>query len=88
MILGRQTAKERVASFLVFLSERIGVEDDELLDVPMSRLDIADYLGLTIETVCRVLSELKRARIIEIPNSRQLTLRDIENLHELADGVA
>jgi CRP-like cAMP-binding protein len=82
VILGRATAKERVASFLISLSERIGVEDDEILDVPMSRLDIADYLGLTIETVCRVLSELKRARIIDIPDPRHLVLRKIDALQE------
>ena len=87
MVLGRQTATERVASFLVLLWERIGDEEDELLDVPMSRLDIADYLGLTIETVCRVLSRMKRKRIIDIPSMRQLTLRDIDNLQALADGA-
>jgi CRP-like cAMP-binding protein len=82
MILGRATANERVASFLISLWKRIGVEDDDVLDVPMSRLDIADYLGLTIETVCRVLSELKRARIIEVPDARHLVVRDIEALQE------
>jgi len=87
MVLGRQTATERVASFLVLLWERIGDEEDDLVDVPMSRLDIADYLGLTIETVCRVLSGLKRKRIIDIPNLRQLTLRDIDSLQALADGA-
>ena len=87
MVLGRQTATERVASFLMLLWERIGDEDDKLLDVPMSRLDIADYLGLTIETVCRVLSKMKRMRIIDILDQRQLTLRNIDSLHALADGA-
>jgi CRP-like cAMP-binding protein len=87
MVLGRQTATERVASFLVLLWERIGDEEDDVVDVPMSRLDIADYLGLTIETVCRVLSSLKRKRIIGIPSMRQLTLRDIDSLQALADGA-
>jgi CRP-like cAMP-binding protein len=87
MVLGRQTATERVASFLVLLWQRIGDEEDDLVDVPMSRLDIADYLGLTIETVCRVLSNMKRKRIIDVPNLRQLALRDIDCLQALADGA-
>ena len=86
MVLGRQTAKERVASFLLVLLDRIGFEEDDLLDVPMSRQDIADNLGLTIETVCRTLSEFKRAGIIDIPNQRQLHLMDVETLQALAAG--
>jgi CRP/FNR family nitrogen fixation transcriptional regulator len=88
MMLGRQSAKERVASFLVFLWERISAEADGFVDVAMSRLDIADYLGLTIETVCRVLSELKRTGAIQIPNARQLILRDIKALQDLAEGAS
>jgi CRP/FNR family nitrogen fixation transcriptional regulator len=88
MMLGRQTAKERVAAFLALLWERIGGEEDGLLDVPMSRLDIADYLGLTIETVCRLLSELKRTGIIDIPDNRHLVLRDIEALQELGEAMS
>lgn len=86
MVLGRQTARERVASFLLVLLDRIGFEEDGLLDVPMSRQDIADNLGLTIETVCRVLSELKRGGLIDIPNQRQLHLLDVEALQSLAAG--
>ena len=85
--LGRQTAKERVASFLVLLSHRVGCEDDNMVDVQMSRQDIADYLGLRIETVCRVLSDLKRAGMVDIPNQHQLILKDVEGLSELADSV-
>ena len=86
MVLGRQTAKERVASFLIVLLDRVGFKEDDILDVPMSRLDIADHLGLTIETVCRTLSELKRAGMIDIPNQRQLHLLDPDALHSLAAG--
>ncbi len=46
------------------------------LDVPMSRNDIADYLGLTIETVCRTLSSFKRSGVIAIPNPHQIELLD------------
>jgi CRP-like cAMP-binding protein len=85
-VLGRQTAKERVISFLLFLGERIGIDEDDLADVPMIRQDMADYLGLTNETVCRVVAELKRAGLIETPNNRQFILRDTEALEALAEG--
>ena len=52
----------------------------------MSRQDIADYLGLTIETVCRMLSELKRDRTIAIPTTSQVVLNDMGALQALTDG--
>jgi CRP/FNR family nitrogen fixation transcriptional regulator len=85
-VLGRQTAKERVASFLIYLTEHVGCEEDDLVDLPMGRHDIADYLGLTTETVCRVVSELRRQRVIETPNVRQFILLDADTLHALAEG--
>jgi CRP/FNR family nitrogen fixation transcriptional regulator len=85
-VLGRQSAKERVASFLLYLTEHTGCEEDDVIDAPMSRNDVADYLGLTNETVCRVLSELKRERVIESPNVHQFILRNVDALHALADG--
>jgi CRP/FNR family nitrogen fixation transcriptional regulator len=73
LILGRMTARERVASFLLEMSERNNGE--KRVELPMCRCDIGDYLGLTIETVCRILSELKRRKVIEIgPHS--ITLLD------------
>jgi CRP-like cAMP-binding protein len=86
MLLGRQTALERVSSFLLSLKERMGAKEGSPLDVPMSRQDIADYLGLTIETVCRVLAKLRRSRAISIPNIHQLVLNDVEALYALAEG--
>jgi CRP/FNR family nitrogen fixation transcriptional regulator len=85
-VLGRQNAKERVISFLLSLADRIGLDEDDLVDVPMNRQDIADYLGLTNETVCRVVSELTRAGLIETPNNRQLILSDTGALQALAEG--
>ena len=71
MILGRMTATERVASFLLELSERNN--DNRCVELPMCRCDIGDYLGTTIETVCRVLSDLKRRGVIEVfPHSIML----------------
>ena len=86
VMLGRQSAKERVASFLLHIAERSDAEDREAFDLPMSRQDIADYLGLTIETVCRMLSELKRERIIAIPSLGQVVLNDKGALESLTDG--
>jgi CRP-like cAMP-binding protein len=86
MLLGRQTAVERVSSFLLSLKDRMGTEEGGTLEVPMSRQDIADYLGLTIETVCRVLTKLRRSRAIGIPNIHQLVLNDVEALYALAEG--
>ena len=84
LLLGRMTASERVASFLLELSERRDVRRG--LDVPMSRSDIADYLGLTIETVCRVLSTLKRDAVIAIPSPHRIEFRDRDALEALVDA--
>lgn len=84
VMLGRQTAKERVASFLLLLAERSEAEEGEAFEVPMGRQDIADYLGLTIETVCRALSDLKRTRLIAIPNVHQLVITDQADLEAAA----
>ena len=86
VMLGRQTAKERVSSFLLHIAERSDAEEGLAFELPMSRQDIADYLGLTIETVCRMLSELKRARIIAIPGLNQVVLNDMEALQALTEG--
>jgi len=86
VLLGRQTAKERVASFLITLADRSGTAEDTPLELPMSRRDIADYLGLSMETVCRELSDLKRERTISIHNSHQLVLKDMETLQTFAAG--
>jgi len=86
VMLGRQTAKERVAAFLVHVIEHMSIDKNGLMELPMSRQDMADYLGLTIETVCRVLSLMKRERLIDIPNLHQLVIKNTATLAELAGG--
>ena len=86
VMLGRKTAKERVASFLLHIAERSDAEEDLPFELPMSRQDIADYLGLTIETVCRMLTELKRERVIGIPSLNKLVLNDVEALEAMAEA--
>jgi CRP/FNR family nitrogen fixation transcriptional regulator len=76
-----KTARERVVSFLLEMSERS--PEGEPLPLPMSRQDIADYLGLTIETVSRTLTSLESQRAIELPNSRCIVLRDHDVLKQL-----
>jgi CRP/FNR family nitrogen fixation transcriptional regulator len=84
LLLGRMTASERVASFLFELVERR--DPHSALDVPMSRNDIADYLGLTIETVCRVLSAMKRDGLIAIPSPHRIEIRDRDALEAVLDA--
>lgn len=74
LVLGRKGAGERVAAFLLELAERFVSKKE--LDLPMSRADIADYLGLTIETVSRAFSEFERERAIALPSSRHVVMRN------------
>jgi len=86
-MLGHQSAKERVASFFLALENQRRSDDaDHTLDLPLGRQDIADYLGLTIETTCRALSELKRQKIVTTPSRRRIVIRDLEGLRAIAEG--
>src|SRR5262249_49284269 len=69
-----KTAQERVVGFLLEMAERRSSGD--AVELPMSRQDIADYLGLTIETVSRTLTSLENADAIEVPTSRRIVLRN------------
>jgi CRP/FNR family nitrogen fixation transcriptional regulator len=71
LLLGRHTACERVASFLLDFRERAGAN---VFDLPMSRQDIADYLGLTIETVSRTFTQLQAAGQIDLASYRRVIL--------------
>jgi CRP/FNR family nitrogen fixation transcriptional regulator len=83
VVLGCQSAKERVASFFLRLSERTQSEEGELIDLSMGRQDIASHLGLTIETVCRAIGELKREGAITTPNLHEFILNDLGALRTL-----
>ena len=69
-----KTAQERVAAFLLEMADRIKANNE--IDLPMSRQDIADYLGLTIETVSRTLSSLEDSAAIGLPTARRVVLRN------------
>jgi CRP/FNR family transcriptional regulator, nitrogen fixation regulation protein len=76
-----KTAQERVVSFLLEMADRAPIGN--AVQLPMSRQDIADYLGVTIETVSRTLSSLETAATIELPNSRRIVLRNHDALSRL-----
>lgn len=88
--LGRKSASERIAAFLSTMAGRIGSGPPELREVylPMSRRDIADSLGLTIETVSRQFSELKAAELIETSGRSVLRIRDMAELEARAGHLA
>lgn len=69
-----KTAQERVAGFLLEMADRVQGRNE--VELPMSRQDIADYLGLTIETVSRTLTLLEKSFAIELPTSRRIVLRN------------
>lgn len=81
MLLGRKGARERVASFLIGLAQR-GLDDQ--VDMAMSRQDMADYLGLTIETVSRMLTQLQSEAIVAFGSTRRFQVRKWSVLEEIA----
>ncbi len=82
LVLGRQNATERVAAFLLDMSERQG--GLRLIELQMARADIGDYLGLSIETVSRVFSRLRQKGVIRLPNLRGVEIVKRQALHDLA----
>ena len=74
ILLGRKTAAERVAAFLLEMDARL--KGDESMPLPMCRRDIGDYLGLTLETVSRALSQLHGAGVLDFAGARHITLRN------------
>jgi CRP/FNR family transcriptional regulator, nitrogen fixation regulation protein len=82
MLLLIKNAQERVAAFLLEMAERVPAGNT--VQLPMSRQDIADYLGLTIETVSRTLTQLEAASTIELPSSRRVVLRNRNALCQMS----
>ena len=88
LLLGRKTALEKISSFLLRLSEReqrSGVEQGPV-ELPMTRGDIADYLGLTIETVSRTLSQLKNDSLIKQNSLTEIELTNMGALREITES--
>jgi CRP/FNR family nitrogen fixation transcriptional regulator len=84
LVLSRMTAPERLASFLLEIAERRDAR--RVVELPMSRYDIADYLGLTMETVCRTFTAFKRDGFIALSTPQRVELRDREALEALVEA--
>lgn len=86
LVLGRKTAREKIASLLAIIAQRTALlkrkagEDKVEMDLPLSRDQMSDYLGLTIETVSRQLSALKKDGIIIMPSKRHVIVPSLSDL--------
>jgi CRP/FNR family transcriptional regulator, anaerobic regulatory protein len=89
LLLGRKTARERLASFLLMQSRECVARGNSAhrFNLPMTRSDIADYLGLTIETVSRTLTRLRSDGLIDILYQNELAVCDPAGLERLAGGL-
>jgi len=88
VVLGRKSAVERVASFISAMAEQTLRQGDnaQVVDLPMTRVDIADYLGLTHETVCRAFSQLKLQGVVNIHDHHLVEIREPDLLADIAAG--
>ena len=88
--LGRKSASKRVASFLLTMAKRGGQGPGGALsvDMPMSRRDVSDYLGLTIETISRQISEMRKMGLIATPSRTRVELLDCARLKARANHFA
>lgn len=87
-LLACRCARERVADFVLFLNMRFAPREDGYTPIPMSRRDMADHLGLTLETVSRMLNRLKQTEIIELPRPDRFLILDHRRLMRAAGRTA
>src|SRR5258706_4382047 len=80
-LLGRKSAMERVATFLLEMDRRLAVAG--MMALPMCRRDIGDYLGLTLETVSRALSQLHAQGVLGFSGARQIVLRNRQSFRTM-----
>ena len=90
LVLGRKTAREKIASLLSIIARRdaslhqSGQTGSIIFDLPLTREAMADYLGLTLETVSRQISALKKDKVITLESKRHITIPDMRRLMEEA----
>lgn len=85
VVQGRTTSTQKIASYLLLMSRRLQEEQDGPVILPMSRYDIADHIGIAVETVSRAITELRRQGVIELETPRCVSIRDAR---KLADGIS
>jgi CRP/FNR family transcriptional regulator len=92
LVLGRKTAREKIASLLAIIARRDAAlkkhapKDGMHFDLPLTREAMADYLGLTLETVSRQMTRLRKDKLIDIQRNLDVTVLDMPRLKDLADG--
>ena len=88
ILLGRKTPVEKIASFLINRAQKDGLSFNGAVEInlTMGRSDIADFLGLTIETVSRTITRLKNEGVLEVPNAHSIVIKDMVGLEALAEG--
>ena len=88
LLLGRKSAKEKLCSFLLTFAQQMAARADsiDVVHLPMTRGDIADFLGLTIETVCRTIADLKAQRIIKLRSTEDVEILDMVALIDYSEG--
>ena len=90
LLLGRKTARERVATFLIVLAKRTAalaqtpLRDGLVFEIPLSRDAISEHLGLTIETVSRQFTQLRKSGVLTLTDARTVTLQDLSGLTDAA----
>lgn len=87
MMLSSKSAAEKIAAFLITLADRIGEpgSDGIRVEIPMRRVDIADFLGLTTETVCRTFTQFRKAGLITLETAQQAIVTDPDGLRARAE---
>lgn len=88
MMLGRKSSLEKLASFLRVLTDRVGepLGDFDQVILPMTRADIADFLGLTTETVSRTFTQLRKSKIIAVDHVNTVIILKPIALYAIANG--
>ena len=85
-LLGRKTASEKIATFFLFLAQRgkNRGHNTDVVHLPMSRGDIADYLGLTVETVSRTITRIRKSGSIMVESPHEVEIQDYQMLRNIA----
>lgn len=87
LVQGRTTAAEKIAAYLLLMSARLSGAHDGAVVLPVSRYDIADHLGIAVETVSRAITELRRAGLIHLDGPRRIEMTDARGMQRKADGA-